>query len=281
MSTRRQFALALSLGVACGKPQAASVTGEPRPTLEPLKTGLLSSHYDYPPFVTAPGQGLTQDWAQWMSARLPPGAGPFRVHLLPRKRLDLEMSRPGWIGLVPWVSPSFFGDVSMQRYVWSAPVMEDGDLVLSLKKKPVQYQGTNSLKGLKLGGVAGHVYAEFEALIAADLMQREDAPTTQSNLQKLLRGRVDVVFLSRSGLPWWRQQIESFDEQVYVAEQPRNNFQRRFLISPDMPQAWRDLVLSAARDMPQDADWQLALSRYGLQALASKKHSEAGAATWA
>lgn len=278
MNTRRQFAFALSLGLACGKPQAAAEPRSAEPDLAPKPMGRLFSHYDYPPFVTAPGQGLTQDLAQWLSAKLPQELGPVRAQLLPRKRLDLEMSQPGWMGLVPWVSPQFFGDLTMQRYIWSAPVMDDGDLVLSLKKKPVVFQGAASLQGLKLGGVAGHVYQEFEAMIAANSLQREDAPNTLSNLQKLLRGRVDVVFIPRSGLPWWRKQIESFDEQVFVAEQPRNSFQRRLLISPHLPLAWREPVLEAARAMPQDADWQLALSRYGLQALASKKHSDAGPA---
>jgi len=281
MSNRRQFTLALSLGMVWVSPRAASVPQLPASAIGASDAGRLLSHYDYPPFVTGPGRGLTQDWAQWMNARLASDKRSIQVQMLPRKRLDLEMSRATWSGIVPWVSPHFFGDVSMQRYVWSAPVMDDGDLVLSLKAKPVHYQGTESLKGLKLGGVAGHVYAEFEPLIAADLVQREDAPTTLSNLQKLLRGRVDVVFLPRSGLPWWRRQIESFDEQVFIAEQPRNSFQRRFLISPQMPLAWREQVLAAAKDMPQDAAWQLALNRYGLQTLASKRQSVAGAAAQA
>ncbi len=265
---------------ASAEAAALAQPGASQDGIKPKASPQLLSHYDYPPFATTPKQGLTLDWLQWVNERLPADWEPLQMQMLPRKRLDLAMSQADWMGVVPWVSPQFFSDAAMQRYVWSAPVMEDGDVVLSRRSQPVHYQNPESLYGLTLGGVAGHVYAEIDALVAAGLLQREDAPNTGSNLQKLLRGRVDVVFLPRSGLPWWRRQIEAFDQLVFIAEQPRNSFQRRMLLAPRLPKPWREFLLQAALDMPSDPGWQLALSRYGLQTLALKKHSEAHTPTW-
>lgn len=273
MHPTRRDCLALAL-LAAGGPACAALS---RPSeAAPTATGLeLQSQYDFPPFVTGPGVGLSHDWAAWLSRRLPRELGSLQPQILPRRRLAQVMGRSQWTGIVPWVAPAWFGDAGLTRYVWSEPVMDDEDLVLSLKSRPVPYEGPASLKGLRLGGVAGHVYVDIDPLVERHELLRDDATDTGKNLRKLLLGRVDVIFLSRSGMPWWQARLPELESQLYVAPQPRARFQRRMLLSPQIEVGLRAAILAEIETMPRDATWQEAMRRYGLGALASRqRHGE-------
>ncbi|MEJ6001077.1 substrate-binding periplasmic protein [Paucibacter soli] len=264
---RRRNACA-GLAVFADRASAALRSPPPVKAAEPVSSEALEilSHYDYPPFVTGHAEGLSHDWADWLSTRL--GIPAPGLHILPRKRLDLLMNQPHWQGIVPWVIPEWFGDTDMQRYHWSPPVLEDADLVLSLRSSPVDELTPTRLRGLRFGAVLGHVYADMNGLIAQGRLRREDALNTEQNLRKLLLGRVDFVFLSRSGLPWWLQKLPEFREQLHVAATPRLHFQRRMLLSAQLPAPLRGQLLDAIAHMHRDSAWQTALSRYGLEAQA-------------
>lgn len=245
------------LGAAClagAMPPAHGARAEPA-ALE------VVSHYDYPPFITGPGEGLSHDLLAWMR-------GELRLHaefsLLPRPRLTRRVSENNWQGFVPWVNPVWFGDEAMQRFVWSAPVMNDEDLVLQRAGLALDYRGPASLHGLTVGGVLGHVYADIDPEVKAGRVRREDAVSTELSLRKLLRGRVDVVFLSRSGLPWWLQRLPELQQGVVVAPVPRQRFQRFLMLSPQMQAATRDAVFDGVAQMRSNPGWRRVLARYGL-----------------
>nr|WP_316638408.1 hypothetical protein [uncultured Roseateles sp.] len=267
MHPTRRDCLALAL-LASGGPVRAA--------LSPPASGLeLLTQYDYPPFVTTPGAGLSHDWAAWLAQRLPHELAGLRPQILPRRRLDQVLAKPQWTGIVPWVAPSWFGDAGLTRFIWSEPVMDDEDLVLSLKSKPVLFDGPASLKGLRLGGVAGHVYVDIDPLVKRGELLRDDATDTGKNLRKLLLGRVDVIFLSRSGMPWWQSLMPEMEAQLFVAPQPRARFQRRMLLSPQIDAGLRAALLTEIEAMPHDPAWQEAMRHYGLGALASRqRHGE-------
>lgn len=225
----------------------------------------LLTHYDYPPFITVAGQGLSYDLAQALSTALADLSPSIPLTLLPRRRLDLTLQQPAWQGVVPWVVPAWFGDESESRFLWSPPLLADTDLVLSLKSRPVEFNSPSSLRGLKLGGVAGHRYPDVEAMIDAGELTREDAINTEQNLRKLLRGRVDVIFLSASGLPWWQQQLPEMAASLHIAKQPRNSYLRRALISRALPKPMQDRLLTVLAGLREQRAWQTRLAHYGLQ----------------
>ncbi|WP_349744471.1 substrate-binding periplasmic protein [Roseateles cavernae] len=225
----------------------------------------VQSHYDFAPFQTGPGEGLNYDLVAWLRQSLLAEELEVRLSGLPRRRLDLLMRAPDWRGLVPWVVPAWFGDAGMTRFVWSAPVIEDADLVLSHKNRALDYDGPASLRGLRLGGVLGHSYVEVDPLVVQGLVRREDASDTASNLRKLLRGRVDVVFLAQSGWPWWLRQMPELTGQIHVAPKARARYARRMLLSPRLPPELRHTLLALLAKLGRDQTWQRYLARYGLQ----------------
>ena len=73
-----------------------------------------------------------------------------------------------------------------------------------------------------------------------------------------------MVFLSRSGLAWWRQRIPSFDDVFHVAAQARMRYQRHLMISRELPEALRERLLQLAQNMGNDNQWREVMRRYGL-----------------
>lgn len=244
-------ALLAAAGLWLGLPAA-------RASVAPLK---LVSYYDYPPFVTGPNQGLTTDLAEWLKQHI----GKVSAELLPRRRVDALASQPGWLGVVPWVAPSWFPSAPQQRYLWSEPLMEDEDLVLSRKAKPVVFEGVQSLRGLTLGGVFGHVYRDTDPMTLRGELRRIDAFTQEANLRMLMLGRVDVIFLSRSGLGWWRHRLPDFDNQIEIAAQPRMRFQRHLMVSPQLPAEQRQALLEGVTRLRSSPDWREMLQRYEIK----------------
>lgn len=250
---RRRF-----LAAACMAGGSSAVQGGNQAALEVL------SHYDYPPFLTGPGTGLSYELLDWLHSELQLSA---ELLLLPRRRLDMRLTESGWQGFVPWVNPIWFGDTQRRRFGWSEALMNDEDLVLHRPGLNLDYRGPESLRGLLVGGVTGHVYADIEPDVQAGRTRREDAISTELSLRKLMLGRVDVVFLSRSGLPWWAQQLPDLLKTVQIASTPRQRFQRFLLLSPHMPTRSRDILLEGVAHMHQSSRWRQILARYGLSPL--------------
>jgi polar amino acid transport system substrate-binding protein len=247
--TRRQLLAAAGLWLGCPTARAA---------ISPLQ---LLSYYDYPPFVTGPGLGLSHDLAQWLRQRV----GPVAMDVLPRRRVDALTASPGWSGIVPWVAPSWFPGSSRQARVWSEPLMDDEDLVLSRKAKPVAFDNIQSLQGLTLGGVFGHLYRDADPLVQRGVLRRLDSFTQEANLRMLMLGRVDAIFLSRSGLGWWRHRITDFDQQIEIAAQPRMRYQRHLMLSGQLPAALRQALLEAVPQLRASPEWREMLQRYEIK----------------
>ncbi len=64
------------------------------------------------------------------------------------------------------------------------------------KRRPFAFSGVNDLAGLRIGVSPGYLYNN-DAFISSDAFFREPAPTFEANMQKLMRGRVDMVAMSR------------------------------------------------------------------------------------
>ncbi|MDM4766209.1 ABC transporter substrate-binding protein [Pelomonas sp. SE-A7] len=239
---------------------AASLSLLPARSLALAAPLQLLSYYDYPPFQVAPGQGLSQDLAQWLERE---GLVRPQLEVLPRRRVDAITGKAGWQGLVPWVAPSWFPNKSAERpFVWSEPLMDDEDLVLSRRAHPIVFEGVESLRGLTLGGVFGHVYRDADPMVLRGELTRLDSFTQEANLRMLQLGRVDAIFLSRSGLGWWKRRLPEFDALFIVAARPRMRYQRHLMISAQLPTSLRAALLDAVVRLRASADWREMLERY-------------------
>jgi len=234
-----------------------AVWGCPLPAWGAEKVALYTSYTD-PPYATREVGNLTTLLADWLT-RHAEGRYEFVATQLPRRRMDLLLTKPDWDGVVAWGNPVWFNDEARQRYAWSQPYMQDSDLVVSRKDKPVEYEtGGRTLIGLKLGGIIGHRYAEIEPLLNSGQIVRDDAVSGEQSLRKLQHGRVDFCFLQASALPYFRRTLPGFEEWAHLAREPRARYQR-YLFASKKQQAlihYLDLQLEL---LQKDPDWQAVL----------------------
>jgi polar amino acid transport system substrate-binding protein len=224
----------------------------------------LLTYYDYGPFMQ-PGlqDGLTHQLAGWMNKHL---AGRYRVlpAYLPKGRVDRLLQDPDWAGALVWIDPGFVGDAAQRRYHWSVSLLEEGDYVVWRSSDRFEYRGPESLLGRSLGTVAYQRYPGLEDWMQQGRIRREDAPSQEAALRKLLLGRVDTVLLAASTLAELRAVLPDLDRQIHLSTQPYRRISRRLMLGPGVPAAQRAELLALVQRMDCDADWQAVLKQHGL-----------------
>lgn len=244
----------LTLLLACWLPLAAQAQ----------KDVAVWTYHLTPPFVIDGDlrHGLSNDFVELLN-RHAGNAGRFRFVLsyLPRKRLDLELQQ-GSAGVVLWVNPAFFEDAQASGQ-WSGALLHDEQSFVSLPARPVDYTGPESLHGRSLGGILGHRYAPIQKDIERGAIQREDVPTDEQNLRKLLAGRVEVVLVPRSTLGYLVRQLQ-LEGQLHESRTPLNRYARQLLMSRALDREAAALLDRVVAGLPDNADWRRLLARYAL-----------------
>ncbi|WP_348946421.1 transporter substrate-binding domain-containing protein [Chitinibacter sp. FCG-7] len=214
----------------------------------------LYTYYDEPPFALDQPGNLSAKLASWLSSHSA-GRYQFVPVQLPRKRLDLVIGQPQWRGVVAWGNPVFFHDAQQRKYRWSKLYMQDVNLVVSHRSKPVAFKNAASLHGLRVGAVTGRQLEDFEADIAAGKITREDSTSVLSNLKKLKLQRIDATLISASSLGSYRQSISDLDDWLYIAPTPRAIVPRHFFIAPDQAPLL-DFLNEMANRLAKDPQWK-------------------------
>lgn len=151
------------------------------------------------PFYDGETTGLSRDLVKYLNEKL--GGEPrLELWLVNRARLALEMSDPGFDGLVSWVNPAWVGDPQREHYLWTFSMMRDTNELISSLAKPVTYRGPDSLKGLIFGGIEGYRYQGIDDAVARGDLVRHDAKKVRTNFSLLIRGRIDVTLVPGSAL---------------------------------------------------------------------------------
>lgn len=250
-------------GRACAVLAAISAWGIARPSLAdpaPLLPALNS--YAQPPFTLPDDRagGLAAGFLALLNEEVAPAAR-FRLEPLPRRRLEVTLDTPAFTGLALFLAPEFLPGQLAKRGEWSAPVMLDENLLVSVR--PLAVPHLDALTGLRFGAIAGHVYRVLGPLAEAGRIERADAADHVANLKKLCLDRVDFVVISRSELagttplaecarPW---HVASFPEPQLIV--------RRVLVRMPEPRDTQ-AVLGAVARVACGERWRSALAAYGL-----------------
>lgn len=220
--------------------------------------------YDYhlkPPFIVnaKAEQGLDFDIANYLNRKQ--SKFHFRTVFMPRNRLNAMIAASKLDGLIIGVNELWFHDPKRTRFLWSPPYMPDQDIVVSLKTKPVDYTGPESLTGLTVGFPQGYYYYGLSELADANKLKREYGLSEESNLGMLALRRFDVTVVSRSTYQYLLKVNPRWRTLFFVAKTPEERFERHFLI----PKQMRDVQLELnriLRQLPHDRDWHEILQKY-------------------
>ena len=238
-------------------PQASA--GIPNELKVPLVT-----YYNYAPFGLDDGSSdLTHDLANLLTQN---SGGRYRFvpTFLPKGRLDNMLQYQNWQGVVAWLNPRFVNDEAMSRHIWTVPLIQESDLVVSNIDAPVHFTGIQSLQGKVLGTILNQRYADVEEMLANKQLRRSDASSQESNVRKLLLKRVDVVFVSRSTLSGLHQRIPEFESKLYIATLPRNSFTRHVMLTRELPPELIDYVRNTVAKLGSTPSWRDIMKRYHL-----------------
>jgi len=220
----------------------------------------LYAYHLKPPFIIDEDKrlGLYYDFASYINAKR--GYSALHTEYRPRKRLDIEVAKSDFSGLVIGVNPLWFGDKDRTKYLWTPVLMHDRDEVVSRLDRPVDYQEPHSLRGMVVGLPRGYYYFGIDELVAQGLLVREDVDSELQCLQQLERGRIMAAVVSRSTLDYLRN-IEQYQPNIYISQKPHDDFDRFVLVSHKQ-QAIYDWLVPLMKKLPSDPDWQKILARY-------------------
>lgn len=213
------------------------------------------TYHNHPPFVLEGGKGLSYEFVDLLNKKSK-GNPNFKIEVVSRAQLDKLVAAPDFGGTVAWVAPAWFKDKDKTVYLWSSPVMEDANVVLSNAASKIDYKDPSSLKGKQLGGITGHKYAGIDELVTAGDVKREDSDKERTNLRKLEASRIEATLLPRSTANYLMNEMD-LTSKLFIAPTPHSSYARHVLVAKNKPELQKIVNEAVA-----DSGWQATLSKY-------------------
>lgn len=133
-------------------------------------------------------------------------------------------------------------------------------LLLFHEMKKIEYNGSDSIKGLVFGGMAGHKYIVIDDLVSKGQIKRINGDHERGNLRILLEGRIDFTLLPNSTIKYLTKEM-NIGNKIYLAKKPYQEFTRQFL----MPKDRKDLKHFISKlEINENKDWKNITKKYGL-----------------
>lgn len=196
------------------------------------------NYYRHPPFYYSETQGLALDFVALMNS-LAESEYRFALVNAPRKRIDqnLKFGERGAVLFVNWI---WMDDKDRTRYLWSPPLLSDRNDILSNAAAPIEFDDLKSLYGKKLGGVPGRKYPGIDTAVAMGEIVRQDSPSTEQNLEKLLMGRIDFLTAPNSIL---RNLVREHrcEDKVHYSREPLTRYTRHIMMPRYMPREYAEV----------------------------------------
>ncbi|WP_374034884.1 substrate-binding periplasmic protein [Bdellovibrio bacteriovorus] len=215
----------------------------------------MVSPYDTPPFVVdqKKEQGLVYDLASLLTVRSQ-GKYQFKVVVVPRARLQKILQRSG-VYVVPLVSPKWFDDDDEKKYLWTSALMEDENLVLSPRKRALEYENSASLRGKKTSIVLGHAVEPVRQLEKAGVVTTESTQSFNNSLRMLARGRIDFMVMGRIVAVYLIRDL-GLEDQIYISDKTIERFDRKILVSPQSQKDLHKWLEGEIQRLRRSGEWK-------------------------
>ncbi|MTW04184.1 transporter substrate-binding domain-containing protein [Duganella ginsengisoli] len=183
----------------------------------------------------------------------------FALETMPRKRLQAQLDNGTLDGIVIGMAPQWVGDAAQEKFLWTEPFAHDAFVLVSRDTNPFFF-GQPSQAGARIGVTLGYVYPGVDEWIAQNQFVRDDAATEERNLDKLLRGRVDMIVVTDSVFRYYMR-THRFTGGVISEALPGTASDRRILV-PKSQRGLYDKLAPAIRKLAEDPRWKMIQSRY-------------------
>lgn len=184
------------------------------------------SYYQQPPFVTEKGEGLSYDFIDLLNKHAKKRYN-FELMLMNRQRLN-SLLKKNISGIVLFVNPLWMDDETQDKYLWSSPILQDRNEIISPINKRINYNGVKSLKGLTFGSVSGRIYHGLETSFSTNEVTRYELKNTELVLKMLAAERLDVTSQPRSVAKLLVKKL-GIENQLYFSPKPLFQFDRHIM----------------------------------------------------
>lgn len=131
----------------------------------------------------------------------------LRFLLLPRKRIAKAL-QDGEADILCGYMPEWIeGD-----YLWTEPVFTAEEVLATDIRQPRPHSIAD-LRGQPIGTILGYQHPEIEEILGAGFV-RDNSPNMETNLEKLARGRIHHILISRGALDY-RQRLRAFPLKLH------------------------------------------------------------------
>lgn len=157
------------------------------------------SHNPPPYALTESGQltgGIIHDIGKALGQQL---ELPVTFVEVPRARYEDQL-QAGTIDLVCITHPDWVR--APAELAWSPPLFSESDIIIQAAGTPV-WSRLEHFEGKRLGTILGFRYPALEALFQQQKVLRDDAASLDSNMQRLLLGRIDGVLDANIPAYYW------------------------------------------------------------------------------
>ncbi len=213
---------------------------------------------NFAPLMLGDGRGVYPDLVSFLN-RQQIGGHTFKLHYLPRKRLQVKLEDGSLDGIVIGMMPEWLDDSAQKKYLWTAPFAADRFALVSLAARPIN-PDSRMRAGASVGVTSGYVYPGLDAWFATSRMTRRESVSDEKNIEKLLLGRVDCVIVAESMARYFMR-THGLASRLRLHPMPGPATERRFLVQQRDAHLYQVLA-PALRELKDDAAWRRVTAAY-------------------
>ena len=126
---------------------------------------------NFAPLMLADGRGIYPDLVAYLNRRKIDGI-TFRLHFMPRKRLQVKLEDGTLDGIVVGMMPEWFDDIAQKKYLWTQPFATDRFALVAPASSAIDPDLPATLAGHSVGVTLGYVYPGLDDWFARARAQR-------------------------------------------------------------------------------------------------------------
>lgn len=120
-----------------------------------------------------------------------------RFHTVPGKRVPIALTQ-GEADGVCFVMPSWIDG----KFNWTRPAIPGAGVVVAHASAPI-LKTIKALASERVGTVLGYRYSELEAMLGNSVLLRDDAPSVQHSIAKLVAGRSRYALIDQMTIEYY------------------------------------------------------------------------------
>lgn len=212
------------------------------------------------PFITdlSNKEGISFELANYLNEKQ--SVYEISVQYLPRNRVRkyLEGREPA---IVILTNKNWDNDPEATKYYWSGPIMLEKKYYIWNSLNPLNFNGVESLNGLKFGSVQGYSYAQLDSLVKNKQIQFEYANTEYGALKMLMVGRVDFSEVSLSRFLTYIAEEKGVEGRFILNSTPNYQITRDILFTKEYKEFYL-FINPIINNMHNDIVWHRVIESY-------------------